>query len=135
MERPTAEQVKEARENLEAYRLLPADYDFAEDEFNVILAELDAVTAERDAARAAKHQIVDTVNKSVAEQWAGLEAQVYGALRERDEAREAIRVLASLIKRRLPQGYRDEDGVWRDYPTTELLLPAVKAAMEVSDAN
>ena len=62
-------------------------------------------------------------------------AELDAVTKERDEARAAIRELASLIKRRLPQGYRDEDGVWHDYPTTELLFPAVKAAMEVSDAD
>ena len=115
-ERPTAEQVAWARERLESDEYAPVT-----DQAEYILAELDAVTAERDAARAAKHQIVDTINKSVAEQWAGLEAQVYDALRERDEAQAAIREAADEL------WYSSQDE-WR-------ARPAVKAAMGVSDAN
>ena len=137
--RPTAEEVAQAKDSLAKYRSFPADYDYPE-EIDVILAELAAVTEERDAAMRPDAELVDALE----------------AAREHlAEAQEAIRELGSRVNRDALVTYTKEL-VWDQAMsvantlqrvlfhspskrglelTLWLELPAVKAAMEVSDAN
>ena len=122
--RPTAEEVAQAKDYLAAYRLFPADYDYPEEE--------------RDAALRPDAELVDALEAT---------------RKHLAEAQEAIRVLMNRADRDKLVAYTN-DLVWDEHvPVGRAIdrlvfygsrglqlaswreLPAVKAALEVRDAN
>ena len=108
-DRPTAEQVAEARKRLDSddSAMIPVHL---MDDAMYILAELDAVTAERDAALNQRDFAIESENLR---------------LRERDEARAVVEWAIKIMDAQ----YRGDDDVLAGVDALE--LPAVKAAMEV----